>query len=168
MLRDIPTAGPEEEEVPSAPVPTLQSLARRPLTFGNWNWMFDAVSELTRPLTLAPPPPNSDPSGVAIPELPPRTTKKRDTLLSRLAMPFQTQPGPFLPPLQLQKQPRRPSSAMFPNTPLTVDMLMSRKSRRFSAADGQMPTFTVVDRREAVGVSKDDPSMKRDDYGEEW
>lgn len=47
---------------------------------------------------------------------------------------------------------------------------MSRKSRRFTAPDGQTPTsatFTVVDSWEAVGVSKDDLSMKKDDYDDE-
>jgi len=58
-------------------------LALRPPTFGNWSWMFDAVAELTQPSTLDPPP-----TELAIPELaylPPRTTKKRNTLTSRLS-----------------------------------------------------------------------------------
>jgi len=151
----------EEEEGPSVPVPPSlkhqSMLALRPLTFGNWNWMFDAVAELTRPSTLAPPPPPPDSTELAVPELaylPPGMTKKRETLTSHLphlpclAIPFQFQTP--LPPLQHSlQQLRRPSSALFPNTLLTVNTFAcDRKSRRFSAP-GQTPTsatFTVVDR----------------------
>ena len=173
-----PTVEPEQEEEledeePSVPVPASlkhqSMLALRPLTFGNWNWMFDAVAELTRPPTLDPPPPTE----LAVPELaylPPGTTGKRNTLssrLSRLAIPSQpqTQTRPPLPPLQ----PRRPSSALFPNTPLTVGTFMNdRKSRRFSAP-GQTPTsatFTVVDREwEDVELKGSD---SKEDYDSWW
>jgi ATP-binding cassette subfamily B (MDR/TAP) protein 1 len=158
----------EEEEKPIAQIPPSlkhQSLAIRPLTFGNLSWMFDVVAELTRLSTLNPPPPNFNVNGLSVPELAYHPSKKQDTLttrLSRLAFPFATQtqlqiqpirpPLPTIPPLHLQPQKnRRPSSALFPNTPLTIDTFTSdvlRKSRRFSAP-GQTPTsatFTVVDR----------------------
>ena len=162
-IEEVQPEEEEEDETASAPIlPSLKHsslLPLLPLTFGNWNWMFDAVAELTRPSALNPPP-NSNDATLTVPELAylPGTTKKRDTLtsrLSRLAIPFssQTRPPPLPPiaPLQIPERKRRPSSAMFPNTPLTVDTFsasLSRKSRRFSAP-GQTPTsatFTVVDR----------------------
>jgi ATP-binding cassette subfamily B (MDR/TAP) protein 1 len=178
----------EEEEKPIAQIPPSlkhQSLALRPLTFGNLNWMFDAVAELTRPSTLSPPPPNSNLNGLSVPELAYHPSKKRDTLttrLSRLAFPFASQtqlqtqpirpPLPAIAPLHLQPQKnRRPSSALFPNTPLTIDTFtsdVSRKSRRFSAP-GQTPTsatFTVVDREwEDVDLKG---SAESKDYDDMW
>ena len=181
---------PEEVvECPSSPPLKHQSiLPLRPLTFGNWNWMLDAVAELTKPSTLAPAPPPSPTdttttTGLTVPELaylPPGMTKKRRTLtarLSRLALPFASQqsqtlpqtharpPRPPLPPLQVEPHgKRRPSSAMFPSTPLTIDTFtgpfspLSSKSRRFSAPM-QTPTsatFTVVDREwEGDNYNKD-------------
>jgi ATP-binding cassette subfamily B (MDR/TAP) protein 1 len=166
----------EEEDAEYTSVPTVppslkhQSLALRPLTFGNWNWMFDAVAELTKPSTFDPPPPIPNNAGLSVPELaylPPGTTKKRNTLtsqLSRLVIPQTQTTRPPLPPLQLS--PRRPSSAMFPNTPMTVDsfpgndvLVVSRKSRRFSAPGPTTPTsatFTVVDRDWEVSDTKKD------------
>lgn len=53
----------EEEETEYTSTSTIprslkhQSLALRPLTFGNWNWMLDAVAELTKPSTFDPSPP---------------------------------------------------------------------------------------------------------------
>ena len=81
----------EEEEVSELTVPPSlkhQSIALRPLTFGNWNWMFDAVAELTEPSPFDPPPPIPPNGGLSVPELAylpsGTTTKKRDTLTSRL------------------------------------------------------------------------------------
>jgi hypothetical protein len=163
----------DEPEYTSAPTVPLslkqQSLALRPLTFGHWNWMFDAVAELTKPSTFDPPPPTPNNTGLAVPELaylPLGTTKKRNTLtsrLNRLVIPQTQATRPPLPPLQFS--PRRPSSAMFPNTPMTVDFpgddvsVVSRKSRRFRAPGPTTPTnatFTVVDRDWEVSDSKKD------------
>jgi len=117
VSRNVPTEielepQQEDEEESSAPTvpPSLkhQSLALRPLTFGNWNWIFDAVAELTKPSTFNSPPPLPPTTGLSVPELaylPPGMTKKQDTLtsqLSQLVIPqTQTTKRPALPSLQL-------------------------------------------------------------------
>ena len=68
----------EEEEAKYTSTSTVppslkhQSLALRPLTFGNWNWMLDAVAELTKPSTFDPSPPFPNWQSL---NLPPGTTR---------------------------------------------------------------------------------------------
>lgn len=137
----------EEEEEFTSGLPSKlkhQSLAIRPLTFGNW--MFEVIAELTGT--------SKHPPLLAVPEPVHTVSSKRDTYRFSRFPPvdqFNTPPVPALPTQHQRK--RRPSSLMIPSSPIVPRAVYEMPSspgggRRYSLPPmtASSATFTIVNR----------------------
>ncbi len=154
----------EEEEEFTSGLPSKlkhQSLAIRPLTFGNW--MFEAIAELTGT--------SKHPPSLAVPEPVHTVPSKRETYrFSRFSPADQlnTPPVPALPTQHQRK--RRPSSLMIPPSPIVPRAVHEMPSspgggRRYSLPPmtASSATFTIVNRSTCMTDDEWD-KMEEDEF----
>ncbi|KIM36272.1 hypothetical protein M413DRAFT_319602 [Hebeloma cylindrosporum] len=133
----------EEEEESRDKLPTLlkhQSIAIRPLTFGNW--MFEVVADLTGSKPVVPVPPSRESQSYPINRFVP-------------ANKFATAPS---------ERPRRPSSVQFPSTPTSALGAHTIQSRRYSLPfTPTSTTFTGFDNQSTAVMTVMDEGEEKFD-----